>query len=154
MIKNFKLYVFLSTLFLLSSFEVYAQSGKVCKIPEFNSCIGLNQLVVKNISGQVRVYLERKETNEEDFVIVSDACVSLFTKDRKLVSSTTTDEDGVFKLNKVKDGNYWMVVRDNYNALTPAVIEVKVSRKVQRNKKITVHMVILAIDSCSYGELQ
>lgn len=47
-----------------------------------------------------------------------------------------------------------MIVRDRENFLTPAVIKLKVNHKTQVNRKINVHMTILAVDSCSYGELQ
>lgn len=152
--KVYKFTIFAFISLFIFSFKISGQTQKSCTIPQFNNCFGLKQLILRNVSGQVEEYINEKQGREKDFVFVPDACVSLFTTNRKLVASTKTDQNGRFNLKKIPNGSYWLVVRDGYNMLTPAIVEISVVRKTRQNKKFKVHMVILAIDSCSYGELK
>lgn len=151
--KFVKFAVILAVALFSLTFQSPAQKNKSCALPEYNNCVGLEQIKLSKISGQVSEFLENKEGGKET-IYLSDACVTLYSNDKKVIDSTETDEKGRFKLKNVPDGNYWLVVSDDYKVYTPALIEIKVDRKLKEKRKMTVRMVISGIDTCSYGELQ
>jgi hypothetical protein len=80
------------------------------------------------------------------------ALVLLFTnKTHKLKSKTEADEDGRFKLSKIADGHYRLVVKSPgfCTANVPLLVKAR-----SGSKGLVLHMKPGGIDSCSYGAIK
>jgi uncharacterized surface anchored protein len=83
---------------------------------------------------------------------VPNACVLLFTeRGHNLVSKMETDNDGQFKLNKIRKGHYRLVVKAS--GFCSANVPIIVTSEAEA-KRLAVHMKMGEVDSCSYGDLK
>ncbi len=139
MIKT-RVTIFACTSVLLLGQAVFGQV-KPCKIPEFNTCLGIRTLSVKRIQG--RVFDESKAW-------IPRSCVTAFDRKLRPTASATTDENGGFSLGTIKNGRYLVVVQSN--GFTPISQEIIVNRRHGRSRGLAVRMVILSTDSCSFAK--
>ena len=109
-------------------------------------------IVVKRIFGQVVLasYIDDKISQP-----ISSVCVVLFAENRKKrVAVMEPDDNGNFKFEPIKDGKFWLVVKDMVSRMCVASIPIRVEAASTEKRKILVRMLgVGPIDSCSYGEL-
>jgi carboxypeptidase family protein len=81
------------------------------------------------------------------------ACLSVYTEtDHKLIASTTSDEDGNYKFDKIRPGQYRLVV--SYYPFCAANAKIIIAANCPRSikyKSVYVHMRLRGIDECSYA---
>ena len=85
-------------------------------------------------------------------VAMSGASVGLFTEhDHKLIATTTTDTNGGFNLRHVSPGRYRLVA--HFDGFCPANVGIVIVSwpRGGLKRKLVIHGVLPAIDSCSYG---
>jgi hypothetical protein len=85
-------------------------------------------------------------------------CVALFTeKTHRLVAQVAANGNGYFKFRSVRNGHYRLVGRVDNDYLCP--VNVIVHRTALRSgggrrRRLVLHMVVLAIDVCSWGDIK
>jgi hypothetical protein len=83
---------------------------------------------------------------------VPSACVLLFTeRSHQLVSKTGTDDRGEFRLAKIKNGRYRLVVSAGGFCSANVPIQVQAGSGA---KSLKLHMRMGGIDTCSYGDVK
>ncbi len=83
---------------------------------------------------------------------VPRACLALFNRDHsKLLQVFEASENGKFAPNGIKDGNYWLVVKDPQSAFCTASTRLKL-RRLTKHSRLLVNMRPQGIDSCSFCE--
>ena len=78
--------------------------------------------------------------------------IGLFTEqDHRLVASTRTDAEGNFHLHGVAPGHYRLVA--HFDGCCPANVRVRLARWPRGGvgRRLVIHGVVGAIDTCSYG---
>ena len=101
-------------------------------------------LTVRNLKGQV---------TDTYGATIPQACLGVYTEtERKLIASTTSDENGNYKFDKIRPGKYRLVViaRPLCTANAKIIIAASVLSS-RRNRPVYVHMGAAGIDSCSYA---
>jgi len=101
-------------------------------------------LTVRDLKGQV---------TDMDGATIPRACLSVYTEtERKLIASTMSDENGNYKFDKIRPGQYRLVVF--YKPLCTANAKIIIAATVLssiRNRPVYVHMRAAGVDSCSYA---
>jgi hypothetical protein len=115
-------------------------------------CDSTVQFVDRNmVDYTIKVRAMRGEVVDVDGVGVSRACLALFNSDHsKLLRVVEAADSGEFAVKDVKNGDYWLVVRDSQNAFCPATARLKL-RSMSRSR-LVVNMRARGIDSCSFCE--
>jgi hypothetical protein len=87
-------------------------------------------------------------------VRMAGGCIALFTEeDHRLIATTRADQDGNFVFAKVASGRYRLIVDfDGFCIANVPLRIVRWPRGVRR--KLVLHMMLRAIDVCSYGAYQ
>ena len=141
--------------------QAIAQEEKTCASVKYNigHCqLGLKTLTIKNISGVVIGDYTTNKSEKNSEYPMEDFCVILFREqDEKLITYSQTNDRGKFKLKKVPDGDYRLIVKSTTEhnfGLTLASIPLKIDSKANKGKKILVRMVPSGMHSCSYAEIQ
>jgi len=84
--------------------------------------------------------------------VVPGLCIGVFTEaEHKLVATAETDEKGAFELKDLPAGDYRLVA--HYTGLCSTNIRLRIQPRLRSKKVLALHMVLPAIDTCSYGEL-
>ena len=130
---------------------VAQQPVALCPSPieyEDRNQITLSPLSFRAVAGKVM---------DQDGVAIPTVCIGLFTeKNQQLVSSNVTDENGHFSFRGIPSGVYRLVARDNYHAFCTANVRIQAVRwprgGIFKHKRLTIHMRLPSIDSCSYGD--
>jgi hypothetical protein len=100
----------------------------------------------------VKVRAMRGKVVRVDGVRISRACLALFNSDHsKLLQTFEANDNGEFRANDVKGGDYWLVVRDSQHAFCPAAGRVKL-RSISNKSRLVVNMRVGGIDACSFCE--
>ena len=138
--------------------SVYAQKsefscGKVKY--ESESQVDPDPLVVKRIFGQVVSAVSASPSDDKKNQPISSVCVVLFSENtKKRIAVIEPDHNGNFKFKPIKDGKFWLVVKDMITRMCVASIPLKVKATSTERRKILVRMLgIRPLDACSYGEL-
>lgn len=92
---------------------------------------------------------------DKDGVVIPDVCIAIFTEEsRLLVSTTTTDRDGKFKIDRLLKGDYRLVAK--YAGFCTANISFKLNprplQKAKRSKQLVVQLRLKGLDECSFVE--
>ena len=101
-------------------------------------------LTVRDLKGQV---------TDMNGAPVPQACLGVYIEtERKLIASTTSDENGNYKFDKIRPGKYRLVViaKPLCTANARLIIAPTVLGSI-RNRPVYVHMRAAGIDSCSYA---
>src|SRR5215467_11621950 len=142
-----KVFVFLALLIASQGLSVAQQEKPTCLYEvkyENHNQVTPDALTVCDLKGQV---------TDETSAPVPQACLGLYTEDEhKLVTSTTSDENGNYKFDRIQPGQYRLVVLSFgfCTANTGIVIAATCPRSI-KYKSIYVHMRIRGIDTCSYA---
>lgn len=124
-----------------------------CSFPTLGCQVEPPESVLRNIEGQVGFYFKNKETGVEQFEPPFDACISLFSENRKkLIKAFVVRADGRFVINGIADGSYWLVVNSN-GGLTPARFRIKIDQKSKKNRQVKITLAPLNMHSCSTAEI-
>src|SRR5215475_10899466 len=141
-------FAFLALLITCSGLSVARQEKTTCssemKYENYNQ-IDPEPLTVRDLKGQV---------TDVAAVPIPQACLGVYTEtERKLIASTTSDENGAYKFDKIRPGQYRLVVlyRGFCTANTGIVIAANVLGSI-RNRPVYVHMRVRGIDDCSYAD--
>jgi hypothetical protein len=105
-------------------------------------------LVVRKVAGQVVI-------RGDESTPLADACVVLFDeKNKTVVFSTITDEKGNFRIPKVRDGDYRLVVKHQYGFYCAANVPLIVESKSAEKRTLLINMASASIDECSHGSFK
>jgi hypothetical protein len=108
-----------------------------------HNMVDYGPLVLRNLSGyDIDPYSAR----------MAGGCISLFTeKDHQLVATIRADKDGNFAFATVSPGRYRLVV--DFRGFCVANVPLKIVRwpRGGLRRKLVLHMMLGAIDTCSYG---
>ena len=101
-------------------------------------------LTVCDLKGQV--------TNQKSDPI-PQACLGVYTEaERKLIASTTSDENGNYKFDKIRPGQYRLIVFSHgYCTANAKIIIAAPCLSSIKYKSVYVHMRVRGIDTCSYA---
>jgi hypothetical protein len=119
-----------------------AQSSDVPRYENHNM-IDYGPLVFRSVGGVVV---------DSAGVVVPGATIGVFTDvDHKLVTKTTTDARGSFTLQHISSGRYRLVA--HFNGFCPANVPVRIVSWPHGGigRRLVIHAVAGAIDTCSYG---
>jgi hypothetical protein len=123
-----------------------AQQQKItCEVKyENHNQISTDALTIRNLRGQV--------TNELSEPI-SQACLGVYTEtERKLIASTTSDENGNYTFGNIQPGQYRLVVFSPGYCTANARINVEATDLSSlKHRLVYVHMRIRALHDCSYA---
>ncbi|MBO0860754.1 MAG: carboxypeptidase regulatory-like domain-containing protein [Chloracidobacterium sp.] len=112
---------------------------------ENHNQIDPDPLTVRDLRGQV--------TDITD-VPIPQACFGLYTEtERRFIASTTSDENGVYKFDKIRPGQYRLIVL--VSGFCTANVKVVIASHLLgslRNRPVYVHMRVRGIDDCSYAD--
>jgi Carboxypeptidase regulatory-like domain len=76
--------------------------------------------------------------------------IFVFTeKDHRLIASAESDQQGMFRFNRLEPGTYRMVAK--YDGLCPANVPIRISALTLPHHEIILNMRVRGIDDCSYG---
>lgn len=142
-----KVSAFLAVLIACHGVSVAQQEKITClheiKYENLNQ-VNPDALTVRDLKGQV---------TDTDGATIPQACLGIFTEtERKLIASTTSDEDGNYKFDKIRPGQYRLVVF--YKPLCTANAKIVIAATVLnsiRNRPVYIHMRAAGVDSCSYA---
>jgi len=84
---------------------------------------------------------------------VPEVCVALFTeKSHRFVTQVSVDNRGSFKFGRVPPGHYVLVARvREYDYFCPVNARIRI-RRSRRRTRLVLHMVLAAIDVCSWAD--
>ena len=101
-------------------------------------------LTVRDLKGQV---------TDMDGATIPRACLSVYTEtERKLIASTMSDENGNYKFDKIRPGQYRLIVFINgYCTANAKIIIAAPCLSSIKYKSVYVHMRVRGIDTCSYA---
>jgi hypothetical protein len=89
-----------------------------------------------------------------DRVPVPGACVGLFMPDGKILSTTTTNDQGYFKIAPVSPGSYRLVAK--FNGFCVANVPLSIVRwplgGLLIGRRIIIHIQPVRMHHCSYGD--
>jgi hypothetical protein len=130
---------------LLSEMSL-AQSGPLV-------CDSTAQFLHRNmVDYTVKVRTLRGKVVDVQGVGIPRACLALFNSDHsKLLRTFESGDNGEFIPKDIKNGDYWLVVRDPQNAFCPASTRLKL-RSMSSKSKLVINMRPAGIDSCSFCE--
>jgi carboxypeptidase family protein len=142
-----KAYAFLALFITCHGLSV-AQQKKTASLYEVkyenHNQIDPDALIVSDLKGQV---------SDKESVPIPQASLGIYTEsEHKLVTSTTSDENGDYKFDKIRLGQYRLVV--SYNGFCAANARITITSTGPRSLKhrsVYVHMRLRGIDSCSYA---
>lgn len=132
-----------------SSIQLFAQDSKACASLgyEDKNQVTPKPRVVKKVEGRVII--------KDGELPLMDACILLFDEETKrIVSVVSPNEKGEFRIKKVSNGKFRLVVRHFYNFYCVANIPIEIKTKSSGKGKILVNMKPSSIDDCSYGEIK
>ncbi len=142
----------LSVLLFLESSVAAQQAAKPCQSPiedvserDFVPLGIYRTLSIRSVSGYAI---------DPDNARVQLLCLGIFSlKDKRLVASATTDEDGRFQLPNIPPGTYRLVARGHGFCI--AIVPLRVVRwprgGMWKRRQLVLHMRAAALDVCSYG---
>jgi protocatechuate 3,4-dioxygenase beta subunit len=141
-----KAFAFLALLITCQGLSVAQQEITTCSSEmkyENHNQIDYGPLTVRDLKGQV--------TDVAD-VPIPQACLGVYTEtERKLIASTTSDENGAYKFDKIRPGQYRLVVLvGGFCAANTRVVIASNLLGSIRNRPVYVHMRVRGIDDCSY----
>jgi hypothetical protein len=100
----------------------------------------------------VKVRAMRGKIVDANGAKVGRSCLALFNADHsKLLSTFQANDDGEFSADGIKNGDYWLVVRDPQVAFCPAAARINL-RTMNRKSRIIVDMRFQGLDTCSSCE--
>jgi hypothetical protein len=103
--------------------------------------------------GPLNVAAVRGVAKDAQGVVISKACVGVFTEaGHKLVATTQTDDDGQFQLNAIPDGAYRLIAK--YEGFSTANAKLRIEQRSQSKKSLTVQMRLTGLDVHSFIELK
>jgi hypothetical protein len=142
-----KVSAFLAVLITCHGVSVAQQKKTTClcdvKYENYNF-IEPEALTVCDLKGQV--------TNQKS-AHIPQACLGVYTEaERKLIASTTSDENGNYKFDKIRPGQYRLIVFSNgYCTANAKIIIASTCLSSIKYKSVYVHMRVREIDTCSYA---
>ena len=143
-----KAFAFLALLITCSGLSVARQEKTTCssemKYENYNQ-IDPGPLTVRELKGQV---------TDVAAVPLPQACLGVYTEtERKLITSTTSDENGAYKFDKIRPGQYRLIVLvSGFCAANARVVIASNLLGSIRNRPVYVHMRVRGIDDCSYAD--
>jgi Carboxypeptidase regulatory-like domain len=103
--------------------------------------------------GPLRVAAVRGVVKDAQGVPIPKACVGVFTEaGHKLVAATQSGGAGQFELNDIPDGAYRLVAK--YEGFSPANAKLRMERRSQNKRSLTVQMRPAGLDTSSFIELK
>ena len=140
--------ILLVSMFLLPCPAVAHQETESCRkemLYENHNEVDPVTLSVRVISGRVI---------DMDRVPVPGACVGVFTLDGKIVSTTTTNDQGYFKTAPMPHGSYRLVAK--FDGFCVANVPLRVVRwplgGLLIRRRIIIHIQPVRMHHCSYGD--
>ena len=101
-------------------------------------------LLVRAVAGRV---IDRQSA------VVPGACLTVFSEiGHKLVTSARTDAKGGFRLAKIREGRYRVVVM--VDGFCAASVPIRLSSRAVGEKQLLVQMRAPGVDDCSFGTLE
>jgi hypothetical protein len=142
----------LSILLLLGSSIAAQQSDAPCLSPIED--VSEKDLVPFGIYRTLSIRSVSGYAIDLDNVRVPLLSLGIFSlKDKRLVASTTTDEEGRFQLPNIPPGKYRLVARGHGFCI--AIVPLRIVRwprgGVWKHRHLVLHMRFAALDECSYG---
>jgi Carboxypeptidase regulatory-like domain len=142
-----KVSAFLALLITCHGLSVAQQKKTTCLSEvkyENHNFLEPEALIVSDLKGQVADELSDS---------LSRACLSVFTEaEHKLVASTTSDEDGYYKFDKIPPGQYRFVVFVYGFCTANARITITdADPRSLKYRSVYVHMRIRKVDTCSFA---
>jgi hypothetical protein len=121
-------------------------NGKCVPTYQDHNMIDYGPLVFRNLSGHdIDPYSVR----------MAGGCIGLFTEeDHRLVATTQTDQDGNFAFAKTAPGRYRLVVVFPGFCVANVPLRVVHWPRGGRLRRLVLHMMLGAIDTCSYGDYE
>jgi hypothetical protein len=103
--------------------------------------------------GVLQVATVRGVVKDAQGVSIPKACVGIFTEaGHKLVATTQSDDGGQFEFNDIPDGGYRLVAK--YEGFSPANAKLRIERRSQTKRSLTVQMRPASFDTTSFIELK
>jgi hypothetical protein len=120
-------------------------AAQTSNVPNYenHNMIDYGPLVFRSISGVII---------DPTGVAMPGGSIGLFTEhDHKLLANSTTDTNGSFTLQHVFPGRYRLVA--HFDGFCPANVRIEIVSwpRGGLKRKLVIHGVLPAIDSCSYG---
>jgi hypothetical protein len=138
-----KVSTFLVLLITCQGLSVAQQEKTTCLVEyENHNFLELGALTVGDLKGQV--------TNEKSAPI-PQSCLGVYTEtEHKLIASTTSDENGNYKFDKIRPGQYRLVVYSHGFCTANAKITIAATGLSSlKHRAVYVHMRVGGIDTCS-----